>query len=68
MKSWTPVTEVLPVEKEEINQHDDYVVAVMKKGDIVGHVACSISLHVNNQALIQDPAFISELRTFTPGL
>ena len=38
-KSWTPVIgEVLTVEREENNQHDDYAVAVTKNGDIVGHV------------------------------
>ena len=43
-KSWAPVIgEVLPVEREEDNQHDDYAVAVMKNGDIVGHVPRSIS-------------------------
>ena len=43
-KSWTPVIgEVLPVEREEDNQHDDYAVAVTKNRDIVGHVPHSIS-------------------------
>ena len=60
------IGEVLPVERED-NQHNDYVVAVMKNGDIDSHMPHSISLHVNNPALIQDLAFISELRTSTPG-
>ena len=64
-KSWTSmIGEVLPVEREEDNQHDDYAVAVMKNEDIAGHVPRSI----NDPALIRDPAFISELRTFTTGL
>ena len=37
------IGEVLTVEREEINQHDDYVVAVTKNGDIVGHVPRSVS-------------------------
>ena len=62
------IGEVLPVEREEDNQHDDYAVAVMKNGGIVGYLPCSISLHVNDPALIVDLAFIPELRTFTPSL
>ena len=43
-KSWTPVIgEVLTVEREENNPHDDHAVAVMKNGNIVGHVPRSIS-------------------------
>ena len=43
-KCWTPVTgEVLPVEREENNQPDQYTVAVTKNGHIVGHVPRSIS-------------------------
>ena len=61
------IGEVLPVEREADNQHDDYAVAVMKNRDIVGHMPHSISLHINDPALIQDPAFISELRMLTPG-
>ena len=34
--------EVLPVEREEDNQHDDYAAAVMKSRDIVGHVPRSV--------------------------
>ena len=41
------IGEVLLVEREEDNQHNDYAVAVMKNIDIVGHVPCSITLHVN---------------------
>ena len=42
-KSWTPVIgEVLPVEREEDNQDDDYAVAVTKSIDIFGHVPRSI--------------------------
>ena len=42
-KSWTPVIgEVLTVEREENNQHDDYAVAAMKNGNIFGHVLHSI--------------------------
>ena len=67
-KSRTPVIEVLPVEREEDSQHGHYAVAVMKNGDIVDHVLCYISLDINNPVLIQDLAFISELRTFTLGL
>ena len=67
------------MEREEFNQRDDYAVAVTKNGDIVVHVWESISrvswfllkrggaLHVNDPALIRDPAFISEPRMFTPG-
>ena len=55
------------MEREEINQRDDYTVAVMKNDDTVGHVPCSFSLHVNDPVLIRDLAFNSELRTFTPG-
>ena len=36
------IGEVLNVESGEHNQHDDYTVAVMKNGDILGH-ARSIS-------------------------
>ena len=46
------IEEVLPVEREEDNQHYDYTVAVMKDGDIVGHVPHSISMHVDDLALI----------------
>ena len=43
-KSWRPVIEEpLTVEREEINQHDDYAVAVMKNKDIVGHAPRSVS-------------------------
>ena len=43
-KSWTLVIgDVLIVEREEENQHDDYAVTVMKNGDIVGHLPRSIS-------------------------
>ena len=52
-KSWTPVIgEVLLVERKEDNQHDDYAVAVMKNGDIVGHAPRFISLHIKDQVLI----------------
>ena len=38
------IGEVLTVEREENNQHDDdYAVAVTKNGDIVDHVLHSIS-------------------------
>ena len=67
-KFWTPVIEVLPVEREEDNQHDNYAAVVIKNRDIVSHVPCSITLHVNDPALIRDPVFISELRMYTPGL
>ena len=41
---WTPVIgEELPVEREEDNQHDQHAVAVVKNGDIVGHMPRSIS-------------------------
>ena len=40
---WTPVIgEELPVEREEDNQHDQHAVAVVKNGDIVGHMPRSI--------------------------
>ena len=40
---WTPVIgEELPVEREEDNQHDQHAVAVVKNGDIVGHIPRSI--------------------------
>ena len=43
-ESWRQVIgEVLTVKREEINQHDDYAVAVTKNEDIVGHVPCSVS-------------------------
>ena len=43
-KSWIPVIgEVLPVEKGKGNQLDDYAVAVVKNGGIIGHVPRSIS-------------------------
>ena len=42
--SWTPsIGEELPVQREDGNQHDDHAVAVMKNGDIVGHVPRSLS-------------------------
>ena len=56
---------MLAVEREEINQHDDYAVAVVKNEDTFGLLQRSISLHVNDPALGRDPAFIVELRTFT---
>ena len=31
------------MEREEINQHDDYAVAVTKSEDIVGHMPRSVS-------------------------
>ena len=40
---WTPVIEELPVEREEDNQHDEHLVAMMKYGAVVGHMPCSIS-------------------------
>ena len=42
--SWTPVIgEELMLETEDDNEDDEHTVAVMKDGDIVGHVARSIS-------------------------
>ena len=42
--SWIPVMGEMPaVERVENNQHDDYVVAVTKNGDIIGHVPHPIS-------------------------
>ena len=37
------IGEELPVEREEDNQHDQHAVAVVKNGDIVGHMPRSIS-------------------------
>ena len=56
------------MEREEDNQFDDHAVALMKTGDIIDHVPHSISLNINDPALIRDPAFLSELSTFTPSL
>ena len=68
-KSWTPdIRELLPMERDEDNQQDDYAVAVVKNKEIGGHVPRSISLHIDNLALIRDPAFIIELMKFTPCL
>ena len=36
------IGEELPVEREEDNQHDQHAVAVVKNGDIVGHMPRSI--------------------------
>ena len=41
---WTPsIGEELLVEREDGNQHDDHAVAVIKNGDIVGHMPRSFS-------------------------
>lgn len=41
---WTPgMNEVLQVQRETTNEHDQYAVAVLKSGTIVGHVPRSIS-------------------------
>ena len=37
------IGELLTVEREEDNQHDDYSVTMMKNGDIVGHMLLSFS-------------------------
>lgn len=41
---WTPVIgELLPLRAEDDNEHDDHAVAVVKAGDVVGHVPRAIS-------------------------
>ena len=40
---WTPVIEELPAERDEDNQDDEHLVAMMKNGAVVGHMPRSIS-------------------------
>ena len=41
---WTPVIgEVLPVKREQTNNYDCFAVAVMKDGEVVGHVPRTLS-------------------------
>ena len=41
---WTPVIgELLSLRAEDNNEHDDHAVAVVKGGDVVGHVPWAIS-------------------------
>lgn len=42
--SWTPsVGEVLTVRRELANEHDRFAVAVLKDGEVVGHIPCTLS-------------------------
>lgn len=42
--SWTPsVGEVLPVRRELANEHDRFAVAVLKDGEVVGHIPRTLS-------------------------
>ena len=42
--TWMPVVgEMLPVKRELTNEHDRFTVAVLKDGDVVGHVPRSLS-------------------------
>lgn len=41
---WSPVIgEELPLSPEDSNEHDDHAVAVLKGGDVIGHIPRSIS-------------------------
>ena len=41
---WTPIIgEVLPVKRELTNDYDHFTVAVLKDGEVVGHVPRTVS-------------------------
>ena len=63
---WTSVIgELLPLRAEDNNEHNDHAVAVVKGGNVVGHVSWSIKrssmLIPANLANIWDPSTIKEL-------
>lgn len=44
LSEWTPtIGEVLVVRRELNNEHDQYAVAVIKEGEVVGHVPKAVS-------------------------